>query len=186
MIQVRRARPDEAGRIADIYIASWRDTYPGLVPSRVLKAMCPERLGAKFRAIAAAPAGRETLLVAATGPALLGMASLGPNSDRELDYDYDLFTLYVDPAQYGGGSGRALLQGAFAETAQLGGRSLLVWVLARNPARFFYEAQGADLVASRQIRRWGVRLDMLGYAWPDLAAAMAEDGDHPEVRRRQV
>ena len=49
----------------------------------------------------------------------------------------------------------------------------LVWVLAANPARFFYETLGGRRVAEQQERLWGTQLPEYAYHWPDLSAALA-------------
>jgi len=54
--------------------------------------------------------------------------------------------------------------------------SALIWVLAENPARFFYQAMGGTLVAVRTQRMWGAALEESGYAWADLRQAVSADG----------
>ena len=46
--------------------------------------------------------------------------------------------------------------------------SMLVWVLAENPSRLFYEALGAELVDQKPTTVEGVELTMLAYGWLDL------------------
>ena len=50
--------------------------------------------------------------------------------------------------------------------------SALIWVLAENPARFFYQAMGGTLIAKRQERLWGVPLDEMAYGWSNLQTAI--------------
>jgi hypothetical protein len=40
-----------------------------------------------------------------------------------------------------------------------------VWVLERNPARLFYEALGAELIADKILVRDGITLKEVGYRW---------------------
>ena len=35
-MQIRRARPDDAAAIARVHVESWRSTYAGLLPERLL------------------------------------------------------------------------------------------------------------------------------------------------------
>ena len=44
----------------------------------------------------------------------------------------------------------------------------MLWVLAANPARFFYSVMGGTLAAHRNERHFGVALDELVYGWADL------------------
>ena len=50
----------------------------------------------------------------------------------------------------------------------LGFNSIAVWVLARNPARKFYEALGAREIAQQQIERGGESYTEIAYGWSDL------------------
>ena len=52
--------------------------------------------------------------------------------------------------------------------AQAGFTSMCVWVLARNPAREFYEHLGGVELSSRDIGLGGRQLEEICYLWPDL------------------
>ena len=54
--------------------------------------------------------------------------------------------------------------------------SALLWVLAANPAQFFYQAMGGKRVAERHELLWGVNLPEPGYAWADLARTVGAGG----------
>ena len=66
-------------------------------------------------------------------------------------------------------NGRGLLGALFSALSAAGCRSALVWVLAENPARFFYEAMGGTLIATREEPFHGVVLSECAYGWPDLS-----------------
>ena len=38
-LQIRPARQEDAAEIARVYIESWHDTYPGVLPNALLRAM---------------------------------------------------------------------------------------------------------------------------------------------------
>ena len=86
-----------------------------------------------------------------------------------LPYDGEVYTLYVLPDHQGAGNGRRLLGALFSALSAAGCRSALVWVLAENPARFFYEAMGGTLIATREEPFHGVVLSECAYGWPDLS-----------------
>ena len=50
--------------------------------------------------------------------------------------------------------------------------SAIIWVLAANPSRFFYEAMGGKRVGEREEKMWGTKLREIAYGWPDLAAGL--------------
>ena len=176
MVTIRRARAGDAADIARVEIETWRATYAGVLPDRMLLGMSERRLTAGWRdTIARAAAGQHVAVADCRG--VVGFGSCGPMRAGALPYDGEVFTLYVLPDYQGRGIGRALLAKLFATLAAAGGRSALIWVLADNPSRFFYHAMGGALVAVRRERQWGSVLRAMAYGWSDLAEiARTPDG----------
>lgn len=50
MLFVRPATRKDAGEIARIDVETWRDTYPGVLPTKVLLGLSPARLAADWQA----------------------------------------------------------------------------------------------------------------------------------------
>lgn len=166
-LTIRQARPADAADIARVYIDSWHDTYPGVLSKALLCAMTPKGQAARW---AAAIDRRELVLVAEHAQhGIVGMASAGATRDRDLDFDGEVFTLYVDPSHFGRGAGRLLLKGAFLELRRRGFRSCIIWAHAKNNARFFYEAMGGRLVAERTARMMGDAVPEAAFGWKTLA-----------------
>jgi GNAT superfamily N-acetyltransferase len=170
---VRKARPSDAEAVARIYVEAWRDTYPAMLPARLLLAMTVEGQTTRWRN-AIAMAARESVYVAEDEQKrVAAMSSLGRARDTALGYDSEIYTLYVDPMRAGAGFGRALLGGAFAALAERGHESCIIWAHAKNPARFFYEAMGGKLVAERTTAMMGVPVGEVAFGWKKLALAEA-------------
>lgn len=169
-VEIRLARQDDAADIAQVYIDSWHDTYPGVLPDALLRAMSPKGQTARWLASIRNP-GREKILVADGAHGIVGMASFGKSRDSALGLDGEVYTLYVDPAYFGMGVGRALLRGAFAALREDGMRSCVIWAHARNHARFFYEAMGGRLIAERQAKLMGEACPEIAFGWKTLALA---------------
>jgi ribosomal protein S18 acetylase RimI-like enzyme len=168
-LKVRVARPADAAEVARIYIESWHDTYPAVLSSALLCAMTPKGQTARWLA-AIRNQRREIVLVAESAQVgLVGMASLGTSRDRALGYDSEIYSLYVDPAYFGRGAGRALLNGAFVLLRQRGFKSCVIWAHAGNNARFFYETMGGRLVAERKARMMGDMVPEAAFGWKTLA-----------------
>jgi len=169
--RVRQATTDDAPAVARIYVDSWHDTYAGIVPTRLLSALTHNGQSARWRSAIRAQ-GREFVLVAESDThGLVGMTSFGPARDDELGYDGEVYALYVDPAFFGRGAGRALMRGAFTVLRGRGFSSCLIWAHAKNPVRFFYEAMGGKLVAERTQRMMGDGVPEVGFGWRRLALA---------------
>lgn len=171
VISVRSARPDDAAEVARVYIDSWHDTYAGILPSRLLCRMTPHGQTARWNAAIRAQ-GRESIMVAECGSlGVVGMTSFGPARDSSLGFDAEVYTLYVDPAFYNQGTGRALMQAAFAALRKQGYASCLIWAHAKNPVRFFYETMGGKLAAERTASMMGDTVPESGFGWRRLALA---------------
>jgi GNAT superfamily N-acetyltransferase len=172
-LTVRRARPSDADAVARVYIEAWRDTYPLVLPAKLLLGMSVERQTLRWRN-AITLAAREAVYVAEDDKGrILGMTSLGRARDSALGYDAEIYTLYVAPLMTGRGIGRALLAGAFAALAERGHARCVIWAHAKNPARFFYEAMGGKLIAERDTTMMGVPVSEVAFGWTKLALAEA-------------
>lgn len=168
-LTIRQARPDDAAAIARVYIESWHDTYAGVLSKALLCAMTPKGQTARWQA---AIRGRELVLVAEhERHGIVGMASAGATRDRAFGFDGEVYTLYVDPAFYGRGAGRLLLNGAFLELRKRAFRSCVIWAHAQNNARFFYEAMGGRLVGERTARMMGDAVPEAAFGWKTLVLA---------------
>ena len=169
-ISVRLANQGDAGEIARVYIESWHDTYAAILPMRLLCAMTPRGQTARWRQ--AIRARGETVFVAQDEQrGIVGMASCGRARDHALPFDGEIYTLYVDPALYGCGIGRALLSGAFGWMADREYESCVIWAHAKNNARFFYEKMGGRLVAERAAKMMGDPVPEAAFGWRKLALA---------------
>ena len=171
MPSVRPARPADAEAIARVYIETWRAAYAGLLPDRVLLDLSLQRQAISWsRAIDAAGPGQSVLVAEDETAGVVGLGSCGRvQRNAPLSFEGEVYALYVDPDHQERGLGRGLLDGLFGALRGGGVGSALIWVLADNPARFFYEAMGGARAAERTELLWGERLGEIAYGWPDLA-----------------
>jgi ribosomal protein S18 acetylase RimI-like enzyme len=175
MTTIRPARLQDARAIARIEVETWRTTYPGMLPDRVLLRMSAERQAGTWAGFVRHRPG-DVLVAeqqqAASGrsDAVVGFGNCGPQRDAVLGYAGEVYTLYIAPEAQGCGSGRLLLLGLFARLVQSGHRSALIWVVRANPARFFYERLGGKLVLHRPIPLGGAPIEAVAYGWTDLPA----------------
>jgi L-amino acid N-acyltransferase YncA len=174
---IRLARPEDAGAIAKIHIETWRDSYAGLLPETVLIGLDERRETIRQRRVLnTRPGDSITLVVETERGAVVGYAEGGTARPTTLSFQAEVYTLYVRPDHQGNGLGRALLFGMFERLRRAGHDSALIWVLAANPARFFYSAMGGQRIAVRTEQLWSSNLEEEAYGWPDLARALADRG----------
>lgn len=171
--RTRIAKSGDAGAIARVHVETWRDTYAGVLPEPRLVAMSVPSHEAMWSRVV----GRrdEVVLVAEGDPgAVVGFGTCGPSRGARLPFVGEVLMLYVLPDHQGGGVGRELLTGLFRRLIRRGAGSALVWVLAANPARYFYQSLGGCLIAERAVSFWGAQVRECAYGWPDLKATVGE------------
>lgn len=175
---LRPARPSDAAAIARIYVAGWQDAYPGLLPDKLLVGMrrTEGRADRWARTIRQPARGEQVMVVESEGGAVIGFASGGPARPRGFAYDSEIYTLYVDADHRQGGVGRRLFSAFAVDLASVLGPSLIVWVLAGNPSRYFYEALGGRHVGRRSGSLAGTAIEELAFGWPDAAVLAAPQG----------
>lgn len=162
--------PGDARGIARVHVDTWRATYAGMLPDRVLVRMRHDRRQQYWqRALASTSADAFTLVAETAAAGIVGFGGAGLRRGPPA-YDGEVYTLYVDPDYQGQGIGRQLLADLFQGLAARGAKSALIWVLAANPSRYFYEAMGGRYVVEREEKMWGTRLAEIGYGWDDLGA----------------
>ena len=107
---------------------------------------------------------RSPPLVAEANGEIVGFASVGPAVDT--DADGELYAIYVLPAHWGTGFGRALIQAGEDRLRELGHQQAVLWVLEDNPrARRFYEHAGWTTDGTRRpIEVFGVSVPEIRYA----------------------
>jgi GNAT superfamily N-acetyltransferase len=139
-VTVRRARVEDAAEMARVNVRSWRETYRGLMPDRVLDDPGFERARERFWiAILTEERYREArAAVAERDGEVIGIALGGPAEDPESPWNSQLYVLYVVAAEHGSGAGAALLDDVLDPH-----EPALLWVADPNPrAQAFYRKHG--------------------------------------------
>ena len=167
---VRNASFADAAAIARVHMASWRTTYPGIVPQAYLDSLEEGEFAARWKGrLQNAGAGIAIFVVERAGQ-VIGFAAGGPLREPVLSYDGELHAIYLLAEAQRSGMGRALVREVARALASRGFRSIIAWVLAANPARGFYEHLGAIEVAQKTASIGGLELLERGYGWPSLEA----------------
>ena len=179
---IRTATGADAAAIARVHVETWRDAYAGLIPNQVLLKMSHRDHVAMWSAELARGRGTNMVIVAHEARAgVVGFGSCGRARGSDLPYAGEVYTLYVHPDFQEMAIGRRLLDALFHGLLEHGFRSALVWVLAGNQARFFYQAMGGTHVAVRTERLWGTALKEMAYGWADISQAVGLPGSRSTV-----
>jgi ribosomal protein S18 acetylase RimI-like enzyme len=176
-VRIRPARLSDAEGIASVHVEAWRTTYPGLVPTNVLVKLSKRAQAREWaQQLAASRAGDSVVIAEVVGGNIVGFGSCGEARATGLPQAGEIFTLYVSPEFQDHGVGRAILLKLFDTLIDRGLTSALVWVLAQNPSRFFYEAMGGRRIAERKERLWNTVLPQTAYGWDDLRLVRMRGG----------
>jgi ribosomal protein S18 acetylase RimI-like enzyme len=182
-VKIRRAHARDASAIGRVHVETWQSSYPGLLPDAMLARMSDVRQSAWWSRALADPRESRGIFVADDEEmGVVGFGSCG--AVREIPEGLDgteqrvgeVYTLYVEPDFQNQGLGRRLLDAMFRQLRADGYDTAILWMLARNPTRFFYEGLGGGVVGRRIDRMGGTEVDEVAYAWRDL--------EMPLIRRK--
>ncbi len=160
---IRRAGPRDAAAIAKVYVDTWRKAYDGQLPTNYLRNLDYNAFERHWRQTFAS---RGWAFVATLGDEIVGIAS-GGRARRQNLAGGEMYVLYVMPEHHGIGIGRSLFDACHYELAKRGHSGTLVWVLASNPARAFYEHLGGRRVAENTLEIGGTSVREIAYHWRD-------------------
>jgi len=153
-IRVRPAEEADASAAAALHVRAWQAAYRGQIPDAVLDALETSGRERVWREIVQRQ--RHGAEVATLAEVLVGFCELVPSRDVGAPGDVaEISMIYVDPAHWGLGAGRALLESSSERALRLGYRALTLWVLATNTsAQQFYQRLGfAPDGASKTLER---------------------------------
>ena len=166
-MRIREARVEDGAVLARVQIDSWRDTYAGIMPDDYLAQFTYEEQEQDWRDLVSAEE-REAIFVAETDDGdVAGYVGCGPEKSGNPDFRGEVYYLHVRRAYQGQGVGRQLLAAAVDHLKKQGITSLLIWVLAENRSRAFYERLDGKLVAEKTVEVGGTEVLEVAYGWDD-------------------
>jgi GNAT superfamily N-acetyltransferase len=169
VVVIRSASAADAAQISAVMQASWRAAYDGIIAREVIGRVTASDGGARVRqsfrtrpwqktfvAVAGPPAQPEALRKRDAADGIVGYAFFGPEQDvlgapwphplspeGQQGQVAELYALYVHPAWWSTGTGRALMDRVLDTASAAGFLSVRLWVLRDNSrARRFYERAG--------------------------------------------
>jgi GNAT superfamily N-acetyltransferase len=155
VVLIRSASAADAPGIGAVQRESWLAAYESIIGRPTIERVMPPDDGARIRQTFRARPWQR-MVVALAGDAIVGYASFGPELDV-LGAEWpqprteagrrgevaELYALYVHPAWWSTGAGRALMGRVLARTARAGYQRITLWVLEDNArARRFYDRAG--------------------------------------------
>ncbi len=174
LVNVRRARPQDAAAIARVQVDTWRSTYRGIVPDKHLDDMSYEKAERNWEERITDPDKRSTLFVAEDDRgSVVGFAACGAARDDARDYESELYAIYVNQNMQRKGLGKRLVLSVVQDLKARGFDSMLIWVLAGNQYKRFYESIGGTQIRTKEVAVGGKTFHELGYGWCGMDALIA-------------
>lgn len=174
-VTVRMGCLADARDLASVHVATWRETYAGMVPDAMLSALSVEGRTAMWDQILRQPAtsASTAVYVIESDRKIIGLGSCGSQRTRTLKergYDAEIYALYVLKAFQRRAIGTRLLTAMAANLSARRFSAFSLWVLRDNAAaRQFYERHGGKVVAEQEdVRASGVLVEV-AYGWMDPA-----------------
>lgn len=157
---LRGIEPGDADQLAQVHVAVWKATYPGMVDQAELDALTPADRADQWgnivahRATAEERGIRTRCAVHTPSGEIVGMATGGPARDENAPHPMQLWSLNLLPAHHGRGIAGPLMDSVVAP-----GVAAYLWVAAGNArAVAFYRRHGYELDGFEQFdAHWSCR-----------------------------
>jgi len=164
-IDIRRAVQDDLPGISRVSVDTWRHTYRGLVPGAVLESLRYSRQEDRHRGFLREPKTVHCVAVEPSTQEVVGFCNGGPCRQPALGFDAEIYELYIQNGFQGRQVGRRLFETVRRALQDQGLASLLIWVLASNPNRGFYERLGGRVVSRQPARFGGAAMQEVAFGW---------------------
>jgi GNAT superfamily N-acetyltransferase len=169
-VQIRKAKVEDSASLARVQVDSYRTAYAGIFPQPYLDRFTYEEQEQDWRDLLTSETGDKLLVAETETGEIVGYALGRPGATTVPPYDAELVAVHVRAAHQGQGIGRELVAAMARQFIEAGCRSLLAWVLEKNPARLFYEQMGGALLAETQTSQGAVEV---AYGWSSLDSLCA-------------
>lgn len=172
--QLRVATLDDTHALASMHVASWRETYTGLLPDKMLSSLSVEARAAAWDKIMQEPATEHSAVVylAVHEETIIGFGSCGAQRTDNLKdkgYDGEISAIYVLREFQKRKIGTRLFRAMSSDLRRRRYVAAALWVLRDNlRARRFYEHFGGKVIGEREDARDAAVLVELAYGWPEL------------------
>jgi ribosomal protein S18 acetylase RimI-like enzyme len=176
VMRFRQADATDADAIAALHVASWRETYNGILPDEVLDGLSVEARSAMWGAVLGGSVSWNgtNVFIAQNGRELVGFGACGEQRDgelRERGFHGEIGAVYVLQTQQRSDVGKALMGLMARSLLDRGRKAASLWVVRENVrARTFYERLGGVLLGEKVEELSGTNVVEVAYGWSDLGS----------------
>lgn len=168
-VQIRKATKDDASGIAKVHVRSWQETYQGMLSQDYLDSLKMEDREPLWEKSLSESADTSPVLVAVNSEEeIVGFASFGKERSGNFKADGELYAIYILKEYQRGKLGLRLLKAGLNDLLKQDYNSMLVWVLADNESRKFYESLHPQKAGEEVVKIAGKEYIEVAYIWKDL------------------
>ena len=162
---------EDAPEASRMHARTWKVSYRGLVPDKLLDELSPARWENGWRRGFESMDPTRVVHVAEVDGRIVGFAGGGRARDgAPPGYVGEVYAIYVDPDRQGQGIGKTLLKAAAEGLVERGLVPIVIWTLFDNPAsRGFYGSRGGVVVGEKRAPFDGYELHEVAFGWRDPA-----------------
>lgn len=168
---IRQAGSQDAEKIAQVRIDTWRTAYKGIVPQNHLDQLSLPAVTKQFQDLFKEEA--PLVWVAEDEAEILGFVFGGSERNGHPEGG-EVYAIYILDRYQGQGIGTQLMQAVSRELRRQGKTALTLWVLEQNPYRAFYERLGGKAEGKDTFNIDGVDLSLVSYRWADITQLFSE------------
>ncbi|CEG28309.1 GNAT family N-acetyltransferase [Bacillus sp. B-jedd] len=166
---IRKATIQDAEGIAYVHVKSWQAAYRGIVNQDVLDGLEVEQRVSLWKETLSNPHLNSPVYVAVKEDGrIIGFASFGPERQEKKNGAGELYAIYLLPEALRQKAGTRLVIAGVTELIAGNFHSMLVWVLAENPSRKFYEQFTPVYVKEETLAIGNKTHTEIAYQWNDL------------------
>lgn len=166
---IRQANEADAPGIARVRVDTWRSAYKGIISDDYLHSLSYAESARQFQTFLECGPDEYVIWVAEdSNGEIAGFVCGGPER-RTPESEYgEIYALYVRDAFQGQGIGRRLVAACAAILLESGKTALMLWVLADNPHRTFYEALQGEVSGHDVYTVQNQDAPLFAYEWKDI------------------
>ncbi|TGB05325.1 GNAT family N-acetyltransferase [Halobacillus salinus] len=169
MPKVRVAKFEDAEKIANIHVRSWKSTYKDLLDERDVSNSNVENRIALWETVLRKPVnGQIAYVVENDEGEPVGFVSGGKERTKNYGFDGEIYAIYLLEEYQRQGYGSIMLQTFAHAMKEAGYESLLVWVLTKNPSSHFYSKLGAHPVEAEQVTIGQGTYEETAFGWKEI------------------
>jgi GNAT superfamily N-acetyltransferase len=185
-VVIRKAKPTDAPAMARINVATWRDSYGKFLPRQLMMELsCSQKQAEIENFFARWEENQAVALVAENkNGEMMAFIMAGKNHRQDLRYMGEIYNLHVTPAFQSQGIGRYLVYRASQVFRQRNWHTMMVWALAENPSRRFYEKLGGRVIAQNVNEYRGFTAPVIAYGWNELICLETYAGAIPYMKAK--